>query len=233
MPQPGLRLCLDLHRFRSGLLKAILAIKGRPMRSTDLAAIHSDAFKRDAVHIALSNGLTRRQVGSDLGIGLSTLSKWVRAVSEVHRVGIVPAWIASQLRPQGRHNSDVGRGHRLPCRWSETACCLKTAGHISRLREGRPSTSPQGRGSDDATVRTGADTDRARQRDGHIGIALDQHHAGGHRADQGPKMHPGASQTKARPQGWSRTDQLCPPACQRPHQRDQKGLSRETPLPKT
>ena len=37
-----------------------------------MAAIHSDEFKRDAVRIALTSGLTRRQVASDLGIGLST-----------------------------------------------------------------------------------------------------------------------------------------------------------------
>jgi len=32
--------------------------------------------------IALTSGLTRRQVASDLGVGLSTLGKWVRAVAE-------------------------------------------------------------------------------------------------------------------------------------------------------
>ena len=47
-----------------------------------MAAIHSDEFKRDTVRIALTSGLTRRQVASDLGIGLSALGKWVRAVSE-------------------------------------------------------------------------------------------------------------------------------------------------------
>lgn len=51
-----------------------------------MAAIHSDEFKRDAVRIALTSGLTRRQVASDLGIGLSTLGKWVRAVSEEAKV---------------------------------------------------------------------------------------------------------------------------------------------------
>ena len=45
-----------------------------------MAAIHSDAFKRDAVRIATTSGLTRRQVASDLGIGFSTLNKWVKAV---------------------------------------------------------------------------------------------------------------------------------------------------------
>jgi transposase len=47
-----------------------------------MAAIHSDEFQRDAVRIALTSGLTRRQVASDLGIGLSTLDKWVKMVSD-------------------------------------------------------------------------------------------------------------------------------------------------------
>jgi transposase len=42
----------------------------------------SEEFKRDAARIALTSGLTRRQVASDLGVGLSTLNKWVKALSE-------------------------------------------------------------------------------------------------------------------------------------------------------
>lgn len=38
----------------------------------------TDEFRADAVRIALTSGLTRKQVASDLGIGLSTLTKWVR-----------------------------------------------------------------------------------------------------------------------------------------------------------
>lgn len=47
-----------------------------------MADRHSDEFKREAVRIALTSGLTRRQVASDLGIGLSTINKWVKALSE-------------------------------------------------------------------------------------------------------------------------------------------------------
>ncbi len=47
-----------------------------------MAAIHSDAFKRDAVRIAQTNGLTRRQVASGKGVGFSTMSKWVKMVSD-------------------------------------------------------------------------------------------------------------------------------------------------------
>ena len=38
---------------------------------------HSEEFKREAVRLALSSGLTRKQVAVDLGIGLSTLGKWI------------------------------------------------------------------------------------------------------------------------------------------------------------
>jgi len=43
-----------------------------------LAHRHSDEFRREAVRIALTSGLTRKQVASDLGVGFSTLSKWIQ-----------------------------------------------------------------------------------------------------------------------------------------------------------
>ena len=47
-----------------------------------MAQRQSVEFRRDAVRIAHTSGLTMRQVASDLGIGLSTLGKWVRAVAD-------------------------------------------------------------------------------------------------------------------------------------------------------
>ena len=38
---------------------------------------HTEEFKQEAVRIALTSGLSRRRVASDLGVGLSTLGKWV------------------------------------------------------------------------------------------------------------------------------------------------------------
>ena len=35
-------------------------------------------FRAEAVRIALTSGLSRRQVATDLGIGFSTLSRWIR-----------------------------------------------------------------------------------------------------------------------------------------------------------
>ena len=39
---------------------------------------YTDEFRRDAVRIAQSSGLTRPKIASDLGVGLSTLNKWVQ-----------------------------------------------------------------------------------------------------------------------------------------------------------
>ena len=42
-----------------------------------MAHKHTEEFRREAVRIALNSGLARRQVASDLGVGLSTLNKWI------------------------------------------------------------------------------------------------------------------------------------------------------------
>lgn len=60
---------------------------------------HSDEFRRDAVRIALTSGLTRRQVASDLSVGLSTLGKWIASVSDEAKV---PARDADLLRENER-----------------------------------------------------------------------------------------------------------------------------------
>ena len=41
----------------------------------------TEEFRQDAVRIGLTSGLTRKQVADDLGIGMSTLNKWIT----VHR----------------------------------------------------------------------------------------------------------------------------------------------------
>lgn len=44
------------------------------------------SLKRDAVRTALTSSLTRRQVASDLWVGLSTLGKWIRTISDEARM---------------------------------------------------------------------------------------------------------------------------------------------------
>jgi transposase len=46
-------------------------------KETDEMIKHSDEFKQEAVRIALASGLPRARVAADLGIGKSTLGKWI------------------------------------------------------------------------------------------------------------------------------------------------------------
>lgn len=43
-----------------------------------MAKVHNEEFKREAVRITLTSGQPRRQVASDLGVGFSTLAKWIQ-----------------------------------------------------------------------------------------------------------------------------------------------------------
>ena len=52
----------------------------------------SEEFRQEAVRIALTSGLTRRQVATDLGIGMSTLNKWVTSLKETDVVSGDDQW---------------------------------------------------------------------------------------------------------------------------------------------
>ena len=39
----------------------------------------TEEFRQDEVRIALTSGLARKQVADDLGVGMSTLNKWIMA----------------------------------------------------------------------------------------------------------------------------------------------------------
>ena len=49
----------------------------------------TDEFRQDAVRIALTSGLARKQVADDLGVGMSTLSKWITAYRD-RSIGCFP-----------------------------------------------------------------------------------------------------------------------------------------------
>ena len=42
----------------------------------------TDEFRQDAVRIALTSGLTGRQVADDLGVGMSTLNQWITVLRD-------------------------------------------------------------------------------------------------------------------------------------------------------
>jgi len=43
-----------------------------------MASRPTEEFRAEAVRIALTSGLPRRQVAADFGIGFSTLSRWIQ-----------------------------------------------------------------------------------------------------------------------------------------------------------
>ena len=46
-----------------------------------MAKQHTKEFQQEAVRIALSSDLSRKQTAADLGVGFSTLSRWI----QIHR----------------------------------------------------------------------------------------------------------------------------------------------------
>ena len=56
-----------------------------------MAIRFSEEFKADAVRMALSGGVSRRQLATDLGVGFSTLSAWVRKSRKAHKQAISPS----------------------------------------------------------------------------------------------------------------------------------------------
>ena len=65
----------------------------------------TDEFRQDAVCIALTSGLTRKQVADDLGVGMSTLNKWITAYRDTDVVSKEDLDLAEEnerLRPEIR-----------------------------------------------------------------------------------------------------------------------------------
>ena len=65
----------------------------------------TDEFRQDAVRIALSSGLTRKQLADNLGVGMSTLNKWITAYRDTDVVSKEDLDLAEEnerLRPEIR-----------------------------------------------------------------------------------------------------------------------------------
>ncbi len=61
----------------------------------------TDEFRQDAVRIALTSGLTRKQVADDLGVGMSTLNKWITAYGTL-------TWCRKRIWTSPKRMSDFG-----------------------------------------------------------------------------------------------------------------------------
>ena len=93
----------------------------------------TDEFRKDAVRIALSSkdqdlirgikfpedGLTRKQIASDLGVGMSTLNKWIPAHLDTDVVSVEDRDLAREnerLRRENRILKDLSRTRKQPGR---------------------------------------------------------------------------------------------------------------------
>ena len=64
----------------------------------------TDGFRKDAVRLALTSGLTRQQVADDLGIGKSTLNKWITVHRETDLVSVEDQELARENERLRREN---------------------------------------------------------------------------------------------------------------------------------
>jgi len=62
-------------------------------------------FRREAVRLALASGRTRREVAEDLGIGLSTLTRWVSQSRGLAEPAEVQADLRGELRRLRKENA--------------------------------------------------------------------------------------------------------------------------------
>ena len=62
----------------------------------------TEEFRQDAVRIGLTSGWTRKQVADDLGIGMSTLNKWITAHRDTDMVSKKDLDLAKENDPLRR-----------------------------------------------------------------------------------------------------------------------------------
>ena len=89
----------------------------------------SDEFRRDAVRIALTSGLTRKQVASDLGVGMSTLNKWItmhRDTDVVSKEDLSLAQPGVVVQDRHRYAAEEGKCRHMPL--AEGLGCLGRVG---------------------------------------------------------------------------------------------------------
>ena len=103
---------------------------------------HTEEFKQEAVRIALTSGLPRDRVASDLGIGKSTLGKWVSQYRPSDLVSAPQADLAREnerLRLENRvlrEEREVlknGPGRRPPV-WGRNGPCYGWARRVAADR---------------------------------------------------------------------------------------------------
>ena len=62
-------------------------------------------FRREAVRLALTSGRTRREIAKDLGIGLSTLTRWLSQERDASEPSETPVDLHAELKRLRRENA--------------------------------------------------------------------------------------------------------------------------------
>ena len=62
-------------------------------------------FRREAVRLALTSGRTRREIAEDLGIGLSTLTRWLSHERDASEPNDAPVDVHAELKRLRRENA--------------------------------------------------------------------------------------------------------------------------------
>ena len=62
-------------------------------------------FRREAVRLALTSGRTRREIAEDLGIGLSTLTRWLGQERDPGEPSEAPVDLLAELKRLRRENA--------------------------------------------------------------------------------------------------------------------------------
>jgi transposase len=62
-------------------------------------------FRREAVRLALTSGRTRREIAVDLGIGLSTLTRWLSQERDASEPSEAPVDVHAELKRLRRENA--------------------------------------------------------------------------------------------------------------------------------
>jgi transposase len=62
-------------------------------------------FRREAVRLALTSGRTRREIAEDLGVGLSTLTRWLSQERDVGEPSEAPVDVHAELKRLRRENA--------------------------------------------------------------------------------------------------------------------------------
>jgi transposase len=80
----------------------------------------TDEFRKDAVRIALTSGLTRKPVADDLGVGMSTLNKWITAHWDTDVVWREDLGLAQENDRLRRENCILKEEMRTPVEYCTT-----------------------------------------------------------------------------------------------------------------